>query len=532
MSLGRAVPWFAWEEWDQVEGWLFSGDAAAVARGLDRVAAWRGRGRLPLGADATAALLATARAEAAAPPLAELGARLQYAMALVRLVNGVADSSQRGRVAASVAALAAGAGLPRSLVDLRHEATHNELPTAAAARRAAGEALAWLRAGYWRRQAEHRAAELARVAAGVAAFVGSHREAAGKAAAARCARPGSDDEEGGGAGIGPEYDAAGARRRRQALLTELRAAVPRPAAALLVPPLLAAARGEERGAGGGYSGDGAGAITATALRRALDHLRAPWPQLPPLLLRAAARALCAAARGEAGAAAGVAAAAAWAALLLDPAPPHGDGGGAAAAPWAPSAEQAGAILGEALPALAAAARRGRGSAPAAAALEALAAALAPLLAPERRARAEALLAGIRAAAGGGAATEEPIAEEPAPAPAAAARAKRPAEAPAGTGSGEAPRWRRVAGWRACAVGMLPCRFDPNGELPQLDLEAPAGAFAAAAEEAAGGGSEDGWEAVPPLPLAPPAEGGGAPAAAPGAARAPAPTLVAAARLLI
>ena len=36
--------------------------------------------------------------------------RLQYSMAVVRLVNGIADSSQKGRVAASVAGHAAQAG--------------------------------------------------------------------------------------------------------------------------------------------------------------------------------------------------------------------------------------------------------------------------------------------------------------------------------------------------------------------------------------------------------------------------------------
>ena len=40
-------------------------------------------------------------------------------------------------------------------MDVRHEATHNELPTLALLRLAAGAALDWLRAGYWQRQAEH-----------------------------------------------------------------------------------------------------------------------------------------------------------------------------------------------------------------------------------------------------------------------------------------------------------------------------------------------------------------------------------------
>ena len=43
--------------------------------------------------------------------------RLQYAMAIVRLVNGVADAAQRGRTAVSVAGLAAQAGQhPASLL--------------------------------------------------------------------------------------------------------------------------------------------------------------------------------------------------------------------------------------------------------------------------------------------------------------------------------------------------------------------------------------------------------------------------------
>lgn len=58
------------------------------------------------------------------PPLASVqpaddGAlRLQYAMAVVRLVNGVADAAQKGRTAVSVAGLAAQAG--QSVVVVQH----------------------------------------------------------------------------------------------------------------------------------------------------------------------------------------------------------------------------------------------------------------------------------------------------------------------------------------------------------------------------------------------------------------------------
>ena len=101
-----------------------AGDCAGL---LLQVAAWRARGRVPLGVDSTASLAETqlrddggGRSPPAIGASAALGRsaasasegelRLQYAMALVRLVNGISDSSQRGRVAASVASLASLAG--------------------------------------------------------------------------------------------------------------------------------------------------------------------------------------------------------------------------------------------------------------------------------------------------------------------------------------------------------------------------------------------------------------------------------------
>ena len=47
------------------------------------------------------------------------------------------------------------AGLPRILVDIRHEASHNELPSLALLRLGAASALAWLSQSYWQQQADH-----------------------------------------------------------------------------------------------------------------------------------------------------------------------------------------------------------------------------------------------------------------------------------------------------------------------------------------------------------------------------------------
>lgn len=65
------------------------------------------------------------------------------------MVNGLTDSLQKGKVAVSVAGLAQSAGLPRCLVDIRHEATHNELPSLPVLRVGAWQALAWLAVQYW-----------------------------------------------------------------------------------------------------------------------------------------------------------------------------------------------------------------------------------------------------------------------------------------------------------------------------------------------------------------------------------------------
>ncbi len=51
----------------------------------------------------------------------------------------------------------------RLLVDLRHEATHNELPSLACLRLAAAHALTWLAGHYWQRQTVHTAACLGNV---------------------------------------------------------------------------------------------------------------------------------------------------------------------------------------------------------------------------------------------------------------------------------------------------------------------------------------------------------------------------------
>lgn len=60
MSLGRLVPWMGWDEWETVGKCLY--DDTALSQGLDIVSAWRIRGRVPVGVDATALLRETQQA--------------------------------------------------------------------------------------------------------------------------------------------------------------------------------------------------------------------------------------------------------------------------------------------------------------------------------------------------------------------------------------------------------------------------------------------------------------------------------------
>ena len=175
---GRVVPWASWEDWLAVkdallpepgptkastegeegdgatrEGTEGSAKSAGPSSSTERSAEWalgvvdlwRARGRVPLAVDATADLI---RIRSQGSPSCYMQ-RLTLSMALVRLVNGVSGALQKGVYAQSVASLAESVGLPRILVDLRHEATHNALPSVNTLSIAADQALGWLSDNYW-----------------------------------------------------------------------------------------------------------------------------------------------------------------------------------------------------------------------------------------------------------------------------------------------------------------------------------------------------------------------------------------------
>ena len=150
---------------------------------IARVAGWKLRGNLPHAIESTALLLdarehhhAAAAASTAvasqtpsfprgAPPTSEFCVRAVYAAAVARFVTGFCDMGRaRERRGGALAAeggtgsmwdVARGLGMPGHFVVVRHEATHEEMPSLARLVRTADEALEWLWEVFWARLGEH-----------------------------------------------------------------------------------------------------------------------------------------------------------------------------------------------------------------------------------------------------------------------------------------------------------------------------------------------------------------------------------------
>lgn len=70
-------------------------------------------------------------------PFSSLLLRQSYSTAILRLVNGLVDPLQAGTYARPIATLAQQLGIPPWLVELRHAATHEDLPSLCLLREAA-----------------------------------------------------------------------------------------------------------------------------------------------------------------------------------------------------------------------------------------------------------------------------------------------------------------------------------------------------------------------------------------------------------
>ncbi|EED82871.1 predicted protein [Postia placenta Mad-698-R] len=126
MRLPRRVPWANIGELDQLCAWIYDDEH-----------------------DLEAKVHAVNRDRSQPPSSSYLALRHAYATALIRLVNGLVDPLQLGTYARSISSIAAQLGLPAWLVELRHAATHEDLPSVHVLRDAAREALTWLLHNYF-----------------------------------------------------------------------------------------------------------------------------------------------------------------------------------------------------------------------------------------------------------------------------------------------------------------------------------------------------------------------------------------------
>ena len=104
------------------------------------MSAWKAITTLPHALESTLALLAAILQDDLCQSLSStLSLRQSYATAIIRMVNGLVDPLQVGAYARSISSIAAQLGLPSWLVELRHAATHEDLPSLELLRDAARE---------------------------------------------------------------------------------------------------------------------------------------------------------------------------------------------------------------------------------------------------------------------------------------------------------------------------------------------------------------------------------------------------------
>ncbi|KAE8349701.1 glyoxylase [Aspergillus coremiiformis] len=117
------------------------------SRACATVAVWKLRGNLPHPVEATA-LLTDAILHDDARKNSIFSIRATYSAAFCRFVTGLVDSKLHGQ-RKTMFQRAIDLGLPASFVELRHEATHRELPSLTVLRNAAQRSLEWLWDSYW-----------------------------------------------------------------------------------------------------------------------------------------------------------------------------------------------------------------------------------------------------------------------------------------------------------------------------------------------------------------------------------------------
>lgn len=147
----RMQPWSDWNEWLQMKTLLTKNNHVA-ARNLLNMFTLRRRGDIPVAMTTSVALVSHLNQIGKSDPYTR---RLSLSMAITRFVNGMTDILQPhdiNRKSVSVAIIANRLSLPPLLVEIRHQASHSQLPPLSTLEEGARQALFWLDAHYWQAQ--------------------------------------------------------------------------------------------------------------------------------------------------------------------------------------------------------------------------------------------------------------------------------------------------------------------------------------------------------------------------------------------
>ena len=178
-GLAKFVPWSSFDEWLEVRECFFGNrnatqrDWPQIRLGILMVRMWMERGKVPISVEATVNFFQVLLQDfehrepepdadeeddddggdrsAAVLDRSTLNRCLQHAYnsAVIRFVNELVEQGQKGLYANSVWKIADQFNLPRFFVDLRHDGTHDSMPTLDTLRWAAEQALLWLQERYW-----------------------------------------------------------------------------------------------------------------------------------------------------------------------------------------------------------------------------------------------------------------------------------------------------------------------------------------------------------------------------------------------
>ncbi|KAI1391202.1 Las1-domain-containing protein [Hypoxylon trugodes] len=129
-------------------------EEAEKQHAVARVSMWMQRGGCPHLVESTAllmaAILSDVRETRDRSVKSSYAIRAAYSAAFSRFVTGLLDSQQDKQRKMSMYSIAKTIGLPATFVELRHQSTHEQLPSLSKLRTAARKALDWIWEFYWK----------------------------------------------------------------------------------------------------------------------------------------------------------------------------------------------------------------------------------------------------------------------------------------------------------------------------------------------------------------------------------------------